>query len=243
MQLTSSLLGLAVHVVVAATALAPLATTINGTYQGRYLDGWNQDLFLGMPYAQPPVGDLRYRWPQSINESFAGVRDASQYGYSCMQYKSAFNMSEDCLKINVIRPSGNYSSSLPVLVWIFGGGLYAGATADPQYNLSGVVKVSQDMGQPVIAVSMDYRLGMWGFLQTPALLAEGNSNAGLLDQRLALHWVQENIAAFGGDPDRVVVWGESAGAQSIAYQLFAYGGRDDGLLRGAIMESGGPTGM
>ncbi|CAN8096672.1 unnamed protein product [Discula destructiva] len=225
----------------AAAASAPLVTTKNGTYQGRYLGEWNQDLFLGMPYAQPPLGDLRFRRPQSINTSFSGVREASEYGYSCMQYHTSFNLSEDCLNINVIRPSGNYSK-LPVLVWIFGGGLYTGSTADPQYNLSGVVKVSQDMGQPVVAVSMNYRLGMWGFLQTPTLLAEGSSNAGLLDQRLALQWVQENIAAFGGDPSRVVVWGESAGAQSIAYHMFSYDGRDDGLYRGAILESGGPTG-
>lgn len=219
----------------------PLATTKNGTYQGRYLPGFDQDLFLGMPYAQPPVGDLRFRWPRSLNESFDEVRDASQYGYSCMQYRSSFNISEDCLTLNVIRPAGNHTN-LPVLVWIYGGGLYAGSTADPQYNLSGIVKVSQDMGQPVIAVDMNYRLGMWGFLQTPALVAEGSSNAGLIDQRLALQWIQENIGAFGGDPERVVVWGESAGAQSIAYHLLSHDGRDDGLYRGAILESGGPTG-
>ncbi|ROV99041.1 hypothetical protein VMCG_06619 [Cytospora schulzeri] len=225
---------------------APLAITKKGTYQGRYIPEWHQDAFLGMPYAQPPVGDLRFRWPRSLNSSFDGVRDASEYGYSCMQYHSAFNISEDCLTLNVIRPAGDNHNTkqqlLPVLVWIYGGGLYAGSTADPQYNLSGIVRVSQDMGQPVIAVDMNYRLGMWGFLQTPALVAEGSSNAGLLDQRLALHWIQENIEAFGGDPDRVVVWGESAGAQSIAYHLFSYDGRDDGLFRGAIMESGGPTG-
>lgn len=230
---------------VSVSASTLLATTQNGTYQGRYLSEYNQDLFLGMPYAQPPVGDLRFRWPQSINTSFDGVRDASEYGYSCMQYHTTFNISEDCLNINVIRPSGNYSgnyTNLPVLVWIFGGGLYTGSTADPRYNLSGIVQVSQDLGQPVIAVSMNYRLGMWGFLQTPGLVAEGSSNAGLADQRLALQWVQENIAGFGGDPNRVVVWGESAGAQSIAYHLFSYEGRNDGLYRGAIMESGGPTG-
>ncbi|KUI56254.1 Lipase 4 [Cytospora mali] len=220
---------------------APLATTKNGTYQGRYLTEWDQHAFLGMPYAQPPVGDLRFRWPRPVNSSFDGIRDASEYGHSCMQYHSNFNISEDCLTLNVIRPAGNHSN-LPVLVWNYGGGLYAGSTADPQYNLSGIVKVSQDMGRPIIAVDMNYRLGMWGFLQTPALVAEGSSNAGLLDQRLALQWIQENIAAFGGDPDRVVLWGESAGAQSIAYHLMSYDGRDDGLFRGAIMESGGPTG-
>jgi carboxylesterase type B len=164
-----------------------------------------------------------------------------------MQYHTSFNISEDCLNLNVIRPSQGNSTTqktelLPVLVWIFGGGLYTGSTADQQYNLSGIVKVSQDMGQPIIAVSMNYRLGMWGFLQSPALLAEGSSNAGFLDQRMALRWVQENIASFGGDPKRTVIWGESAGAQSIAYHLFSYDGRNDALFRAAIMESGGPTG-
>ncbi|KAI0128279.1 lipase [Xylariales sp. AK1849] len=221
----------------------PTAQTLNGTYQGLYLNDWEQDVFLGMPFAQPPVGKLRYRWPQSINTSFDGVRNATQYGYSCMQYGQTFTLSEDCLTINVVRPAGTPSNgSLPVLVWIYGGGLYAGSTADPQYNLSGIVKVGQDIGQPVLAVSMNYRLGMWGFLQTSQILAEGSSNAGLLDQRVALQWIQENIGAFGGDPDKVTIWGESAGAQSVAYHLFAYDGRDDGLFRAAIMESGGPTG-
>jgi carboxylesterase type B len=220
----------------------PTAKTINGTYEGLYLPSWNQDAFLGIPYAQPPVGQLRYRWPVSVNESFNGVRKATQYGYSCMQYGQNFKLSEDCLTINVVRPAGRQSVPLPVLVWVYGGGLYAGSTADPQYNLSGIVQVSQEMGQPVIAVSMNYRLAQWGFFQTAQLLAEGSSNAGLLDQRLAFHWIQENINAFGGDPSKVVVWGESAGAQSIAYHLFAYDGRNDNLFRGAILESGGPTG-
>ncbi|KAH7030774.1 Alpha/Beta hydrolase protein [Microdochium trichocladiopsis] len=89
---------------------------------------------------------------------------------------------------------------------------------------------------------MNYRLGLWGFMQSAQLQTEGSSNAGLADQRLALHWIRDNIAAFGGDPDKVTIWGESAGAQSIAYQMFAYGGRDDNLFRGAILESGGPQG-
>lgn len=104
-------------------AQAPTAQTLNGTYQGLHLPQWNQDVFLGIPYAQPPVGDLRYRWPQSINSSFDGIGDATQYGYSCMQYGSTFNISEDCLNINIIKPSGNFSQPLPVLVWIYGGGL------------------------------------------------------------------------------------------------------------------------
>lgn len=241
-MLSQPLLGVIVCICHVVVAKGPLATTVNGTYHGAHLPSWNQDAFLGVPFAQPPVKDLRWRWPQSLNESFSEVRDATQQGYSCMQFRGNFNMSEDCLNLNVIRPTGNFREPLPVLVWIFGGGLYTGSVADPQYNLSGIVKVSQDMGQPIIAVAMNYRLNMYGFMQTPQLLAEGSSNAGLLDQRMALRWVQENIGSFGGDPDRVTVWGESAGAQSIAYQLFSYDGRDDGLYRAAILESGGPTG-
>ncbi|KAM0717144.1 hypothetical protein Q7P37_006996 [Cladosporium fusiforme] len=224
---------------------SPRADTLNGTYSGLHLPQWNQDAFVGIPFAQPPLGDLRFRHPQSLQEPFSGIRNATQQGYSCMQYRGNFNMSEDCLNLNIVRPAGGRNNSeplLPVLVWIFGGGLYTGSIADPQYNLSGIVKVSQEMDQPILAVSMNYRLNMYGFLQSPQLLVEGSSNAGLQDQRLALQWIQENIAAFGGDPRRVVVWGESAGAQSIAYHLFSHEGRDDGLYRGAIMESGGPTG-
>lgn len=142
----------------------------------------------------------------------------------------------------VVRPAGYTNQSLPVLMWIYGGGLTVGSTADPQYNISGIVKTASDSGQPFIGVSINYRLGVWGFLQTPAILNEGSSNAGLLDQRLAMRWVQENIAGMGGDPDRVTIWGESAGAQSIGLHLHSYGGRNDNLYQAAIMESGGPVG-
>ncbi|KAH6868970.1 lipase [Thelonectria olida] len=220
----------------------PIATTLNGSYSGLHLPDWNQDAFLGIPFAQPPLGDLRYRHPRSLNKSFVGCREAKSYGYSCMQYNDQLNMSEDCLTLNVVRPANSHPNPLPVLVWIYGGGLGVGATADPQYNMSGIVKVSQDIKQPVIAVSLNYRVNHWGFLQSHETLVEGSSNAGLLDQRLAFRWIQENIAAFGGDPGRVVLWGESAGAQSITYHMLSYDGRDDGLFHGAILESGGPTG-
>ncbi|WXC63695.1 hypothetical protein SNK03_009509 [Fusarium graminearum] len=224
------------------SAASPKAHTLNGTYTGKHLSGWDQDAFLGIPYAQPPTGNLRFKWPQSLNTSFDEERTATEYGDSCMQYAQNWTMSENCLSINVIRPAGKPKKLLPVLVWVYGGGLYAGSSADPQYNLSGIVKVSQDIKEPVLAVSFNYRLGMWGFLQNFSLLKEGNANAGLLDQRLALRWIQENIEAFGGDPERVVLWGESAGAQSIAYQMFSFDGQDENLYRGAILESGGITG-
>ena len=155
----------------------------------------------------------------------------------------------------MVRPhASSYTSNstrLPVLVWIFGGGLYAGSTADPQYNLSGIVALSSELNFPAIAVSFNYRLGMWGFLSTPTLLSESNTNAGLYDQRLAMRWIQDNIASFGGDADRVTIWGESAGAQSVSFHLTAYEGRwapgeegssGKGLFQGAIMESGGTVG-
>lgn len=224
------------------SASSPIVTVKNGTVQGHHSTEWDQDFFLGIPYAQPPVGDLRFRWPQSRNSSFDGVLNATRYGYSCYQYGSNFNLSEDCLTLNVVRPRGHENKTLPVLVWIYGGGLTLGSTADQQYNLSGIVEASTRTDNPFIAVSMNYRLGVWGFLNTPVVHAEGSSNAGLLDQRLALQWVQENIASFGGDPRRVTVWGESAGAQSIGFHLTSYGGRNDNLFQAAILESGGPEG-
>ncbi|KAF2101298.1 alpha/beta-hydrolase [Rhizodiscina lignyota] len=227
---------------VLAASSNPTAKTVNGTYEGVHIASYNQDAFLGIPYAQPPLGPLRFRWPRSLDKSFSGTKSAKAYGYSCYQYGSHFNLSEDCLTLNVVRPSGYEHAALPVLVWIYGGGLFAGSSADPSYNLSGIVHVSQQIGKPIVAVSINYRLGMWGFLQSPEIVAEGSSNAGLLDQRMAFRWLQENVAAFGGDPSKVTIWGESAGAQSIGYQLFSYAGRNDGLFRGAIMESGGPEG-
>ncbi|TGJ83340.1 hypothetical protein E0Z10_g5432 [Xylaria hypoxylon] len=223
----------------------PRVTVKNGTISGRHLaETWDQDLFLGIPYAQPPTGPLRFKWPQSLNDTYETPLDASSYGYSCYQDRSTFDLSEDCLTLNVVRPHNvTETDRLLVLVWIHGGGLFSGSSADPQYNLSGLVRISQESQQPIIAVSMNYRLGVFGFFQTPQVLAEGNSNAGLLDQRLGLTWIKENIAAFGGDLNRITVWGESAGAQSIALHLHSFGGRDDQLFHAAILESGSAIGV
>jgi carboxylesterase type B len=125
---------------------------------------------------------------------------------------------------------------------IYGGGFSAGSAADQPYNLSGLVQVSQEIGQPIIAVSMNYRLGVWGFLSSPEVMAEKNTNAGLMDQRMAFSWIVQNIDKFGGDPKRVTLWGHSAGAQSIGLHLHSFGGRDDGLYHGAILESGSSVG-
>lgn len=149
-----------------------------------------------------------------------------------------YDVSEDCLALNVVRPSGYEGQSLPVAVWIHGGGYVMGGATDRRYNLSFIVQNSVAIGKPIVAVSVAYRLSGWGFLDSKEVRAAGVTNIGMQDQRQALYWIQENIAAFGGDPKKVTIWGESAGAGSVGIHLIAYGGRNDGLFSGAICESG-----
>jgi carboxylesterase type B len=222
----------------------PTVEVLNGTYAGFNLPAFNQDLFLGMPYAQPPVGELRFHVPESLNSTWEGTRNATEYSLECIGYGGddwllGNPVSEDCLTINVVRPEGVADGSdLPVAVWIYGGGYFEGGSLDPRYNLSLLIQQSQSMGTPFIGVSLNYRVAEWGFLFSQELLDAGATNLGLRDQRLALHWVQENIKSFGGDPAKVTIWGESAGAFSVGAQYIAYGGRDDNLFRGAIQQSG-----
>lgn len=121
---------------------------------------------------------------------------------------------------------------------IYGGGFDAGGIADPRYNVSYLVQEATDMGKPTIVVSINYRVGGWGFLASKEILEDGVANIGLFDQRLALYWLKENIAAFGGDPDRITIWGESAGAFSVGYHLVGFNGDNSDLFRAAILESG-----
>ncbi|KAI9164105.1 Cholinesterase [Paramyrothecium foliicola] len=232
-----------------ATCIAhsPPVDTINGTYVGKHLRGYEQDAYLGIPFAKPPTGERRFQRPHYIDKAFSETRNATSYGPACPQYSPpnvfGTDISEDCLTINVVRPAGTKpDAKLPILVWIYGGGFDGGGSSDPRYNMSGLVRLSQDMGKPIVGVSFNYRINKLGFMQSPELLTEGSTNAGFHDQRLALMWIQENIAAFGGDPSRVIIWGESAGAQAIGLHMFTYDGRDDKLYHGAIMESGGPVG-
>ncbi|KAJ5538721.1 hypothetical protein N7494_008200 [Penicillium frequentans] len=244
------MLALAVSFLVWATAhavptskSAPTVKVLNGTYVGTHSTQYNQDYFLGMPYAQQPVGNLRFSVPQSLNESWKGTREAKEYSDICVGYGTDsiwYSQSEACLTINVIRSSSiTDGSKLPVAVWIHGGGFYEGSGSDQRYNMSRILENSYNIGKPFIAVTLNYRLSAWGWISSSQVWGSGNTNLGLRDQRLALHWVQENIAAFGGDPTKVTIWGESAGAMSVGYHLTAYGGRDDKLFRAGIMESGG----
>ncbi|KAF1962025.1 alpha/beta-hydrolase [Byssothecium circinans] len=227
-----------------ASATGPVVTVKNGTLEGVHSEQYNQDYFLGIPFAQPPVGDLRFRTPQPINTSWTSTYSAKEYSAACYGYGSdqwAYpKLSEDCLYLSVVRPSGYEKESLPVAVWIHGGGLTQGSSVDQRYNSSFMIQRSVDIGKPIIVVNINYRLSMWGFITGEEVVDSGNANLGFKDQRLALHWVQENIAAFGGDADKVTIFGESAGALSTGMHLVAYGGRDDSLFRGAILQSGNP---
>lgn len=230
----------------------PVAVINNGTLIGIKNPQLHQDYFLGIPYAQPPVGSLRFNPPQPINQSWS-EKQATAYGAWChsttlplpgfsdTQEEVDHEESEDCLTLNIVRPSGvDDSARLPVLVWIYGGGFLVGGSADQRYNMSFLVEESVKIGQPIIAVSFNYRLSGFGLLPGRVVKEAGVANAAMYDQRLALHWVQDNIKAFGGDPARVTIHGESGGAVSVGHHFLAYGGRDDGLFHAGIAESGGP---
>ncbi|EIN05235.1 alpha/beta-hydrolase [Punctularia strigosozonata HHB-11173 SS5] len=236
--------------VAASPPSVPTVTVKNGTYTGLSLPSFRQELFLGMPYAQQPVPPgLRLRAPLSLNASWTGTRDASAYSPICVGYDvpgaeddAGFELSEACLTINVVRPEGvEEGSDVPVVVWVYGGGFGNGGSADHRYNGTWIVQRSVEMGQPIIIVSFNYRATAFGFLWSKELAAEGVGNLGLLDQHIALRWVYENIRAFGGDPSKVTVMGESAGSISVSLQLLAYGATSTDLFRAVILESGTPT--
>ncbi|PWY86478.1 cholinesterase [Aspergillus sclerotioniger CBS 115572] len=226
------------------TTTAPTVQVRNGTYAGLYNPTYDQDLFLGIPYAQPPTDELRFRPPQSLNTTWNDTRPATAYYNECIGYGSddwpwTDVVSEDCLALSVIRPHGiNSSANLPIVFWLHGGEFAEGGTRDARYNLSYIVQQSVEMQSPIIGVTVNYRLSGWGFLYSEEVAAEGSANLGLRDQRLALYWVQENIASFGGDPSRVTIWGQSAGANSVGLHMVAYNGQNDNIFWGGIAESG-----
>ncbi|KAF9051160.1 alpha/beta-hydrolase [Hymenopellis radicata] len=194
--------------------------------------------YRGIRYADPPVGILRWRAPVSPPTVYAGVVNASEYSPTCIPTKLSTTtipdtMSEDCLFGNVYVPVGtNATSNLPVLVYFHGGGYQAGSarSAPPEW-IMGSAKA------PFIFVTFQYRLGQFGFLGGSAVSNDGVGNAGLLDQRAALRWVQRYILYFGGDKSRVSIWGQSAGAGSTMFHLIANGGDNEGLFAQAMGDS------
>jgi para-nitrobenzyl esterase len=199
--------------------------------------------FLGIPYAAPPVGNKRWRAPEPP-ASWQGVRPAGQFGSRCIQthpwpdmlFQSA-GESEDCLSLSVWTPA-KAGDHLPVMVWIHGGGFFAGASDEKRHDGSALAS------KGVVLVAINYRLGVMGFLAHPELTAESPQHAsgdyGLLDQIAALHWVQDNIAAFGGDPHNVTIFGESAGSLAVSALMASPLAR--GLFHKAIGESGAYAG-
>jgi para-nitrobenzyl esterase len=191
-----------------------------GSVEGTTSTDGKVQIFTGIPYAAPPVGALRWKEPQPV-PSWQGVRKAAAFGARCVQARIYDDMvfrdsgpSEDCLYLNVWTPEASPTTRLPVMVWIHGGGFQSGATSEPRQD--GEVLAHKG----VVIVSMNYRLGIFGFFSHPELTKESSHHAsgnyGLLDQAAALLWVRKNIAAFGGDPDNVTIFGESAGSFSVS---------------------------
>jgi para-nitrobenzyl esterase len=215
-----------------SAAIAQVIPVTGGAVQGSPADGGY--LFRGIPFAAPPIGELRWKPPQSVIP-WKGVRDATAQPASCIQNNQGWNYSdyligkEDCLTLDVRTPS--LKGKLPVLVWIHGGSNRAGGPNDI---------VLSDVGTKVVIVGVRYRLGIFGFLSHPALTAEqgASGNYGIMDQIAALRWVHDNIGRFGGDAANVTIAGESAGSQDVSLLLAAPAAR--GLFEKAIMESGTP---
>jgi para-nitrobenzyl esterase len=218
-------------------ASGPRITTETGVIEGKREGSVNA--FLGIPYAAPPIGVLRWKPPMPAAK-WDGVRQAKEFGARCMQPRVFDDMvfrdramSEDCLTLNVWAPA-NAKAKLPVMVWIHGGGFVAGGSSEPRQDGHNLAQ------HGVVVVSMNYRLGVFGFFTHAELAAESDKKAagnyGLLDQLAALEWVQRNIATFGGDPGNVTIFGESAGSFSVSALMASPLAR--GLFHKAIGESG-----
>lgn len=218
---------------------SPRVKTANGLLEGTAEPGGIRS-FKGIPFAAPPVGDLRWKEPQPA-KNWTDVRSAQKFGPRAMQ-RAIFGdmgfrsngMSEDCLYLNVWTPAKSDKERLPVLVYFYGGGFVAGDGSEARYDGESMAR------QGIVAITVNYRLGAFGFMAHPELTAESphkaSSNYGYLDQSAALRWVRQNIAAFGGDPKRVTIAGESAGSISVSAQMASPLSKN--LFAGAIGESG-----
>ncbi|MCW3098755.1 MAG: carboxylesterase [Chthonomonadaceae bacterium] len=241
----------------AAVVLAALPGTVSAQIaepvrvQGGLLSGVagsdsSVRVFKGVPFAAPPVGDLRWKAPQPV-KSWKGVRKADHFGARPMQLPLYGDMiwrsegiSEDCLSLNVWTPAKSNKERLPVLVYFYGGGFVAGDSSEPRYDGESMAR------RGIVAITVNYRLGIFGFFAHPELTQESPHHAagnyGLLDQSAALEWVRRNVAAFGGDPKHITIAGESAGSFSVSAQMASPLSKN--LIVGAIGESGamlGPT--
>jgi para-nitrobenzyl esterase len=211
-----------------------------GSVEGSMSADGKVQIFKGIPYAAAPVGALRWKEPQPV-PAWQGVKKTTEFGARCAQGNIYSDMvfrdpapSEDCLYLNVWTPKASVDAKLPVMVWIHGGGFQAGATSEPRQDGEHLAH------KGVVVVSMNYRLGIFGFFSHPELTKESphhaSGNYGLLDQAAALQWVRKNIAAFGGDPENVTIFGESAGSLSVSALMASPVSK--GMIHRAIGESG-----
>lgn len=240
----------------ATVSISPSATVIGNSASG-------VESFKGIPFADSPTGSLRLKPPQKLSTGL-GTFDATGSSPSCPQmffstggndlitqvlgdllntplFQTVTNQQEDCLTIDIVRPAGTTAgANLPVLFWIFGGGFELGSSS--MYDGTSLLSGAISRKMPFVYVAVNYRVGGFGFMPGKEILADGSSNLGLLDQRMGLEWVADNIASFGGDPTKVTIWGESAGAISVFDQMALYDGDNTyngkSLFRGAIMNSG-----
>ncbi|RDK38303.1 carboxylesterase, type B [Aspergillus phoenicis ATCC 13157] len=239
----ASLLSTATIAVAAGSASSSLRVdTSSGIVQGGVNSTFpNVRQFLGIPFAQPPVGSLRWMPPQELNKS-SGVIEATAMPPACPQASTTMSpfgqfapetliaggTSEDCLTLSIWSPN-NDKTDLPVIIWIYGGEFTSGGTDTPAWIPSQWIERSQEH----IVVSIQYRLNMFGF---PGARGLSEQNLGILDQRAAIQWIQKNIAQFGGNPEQMILWGQSAGAGSVDIQNFAY--PDDPIVQGFACDSG-----
>lgn len=233
-----TMLGINASAQLSDDTIAPRVQTANGLLEGTMDAGLR--VFRGIPFARPPVEGLRWKAPQPA-QNWSGIRKADKFGPRCMQRPffddmifHSDGMSEDCLYLNVWTPARSVDAGLPVLVYFYGGGLFTGDGSEDRYNGASLAR------QGIVTVTVNYRLNVFGFFAHPALSAEApyktSGNYGFMDQTVALQWIQENIAAFGGDPNRVTIAGESAGSVSVSAQMASPLAK--GLIAGAIGSSG-----
>jgi carboxylesterase type B len=223
----------------AVAAQSPVTVTDNShnvSYVGFSFAGTEQ--FQNIKYGQDTSGQNRFKHPQPFSYPTGTVVQATAAGAACPQNSiqsllgaistnpGVFNISEDCLNLEVVRPAGTKpGAKLPVMVWVLGGGNEAGSYNYSLENPTALVASSAAKGTPIIYVSMNFRQNIFGFANSLALAQEGSLNTAMFDQRLALQWIQANIATFGGDNKTVTLFGESDGGTSIGLQLMAYGGK------------------
>jgi para-nitrobenzyl esterase len=226
----------------AMKAVAPKdqVKTAAGTVEGTGVDSSGVREFKGVPFAAPPVGNLRFAPPRPV-KPWTGIRQTAQFGPRCMQlplfgdmnFRSQ-GMSEDCLYLNIWTPAKSADAKLPVMVYFFGGGFQAGDASEPRYDGESMAT------RGIVAITVNYRLGVFGFFAHPELTKESphhaSGNYALLDQSAAIRWVHDNIAAFGGDPGKITIAGESAGSIAVSAQMVSPLSKD--LIAGAIGESG-----